>query len=379
MADLASYAMRESESLGRRYAEPPHPYRSEYQRDRDRVIHSRAFRRLEKKTQVFAPDLSDHFRNRLTHTIEVAQIARTVGACLNLNTDLSEALALSHDVGHSPFSHTGEKVLDTLMRRYGESFDHNIHALRIVESFEEKYPDFPGLNLTFELREGIVKHSRDYDSGDARYAELTDYLLDQRPPLEAQLIDLADEIAYNAADLDDGYEAKLLTVEMMVEEVPLFRQFFRAAERKHPGKAEKLKFNVAVKRILDALVTDLIEYSRRQIKAARIETVRDVRMALTRVTQFGELREGNEEIKQFLGRRLYRHEKVTAWRREAESILEKLFEFYIANPSSLPRKHFLKISQEALPPQRVVCDYLAGMTDEYVRRKYVEHRAHIEV
>ncbi|HEY3131326.1 MAG TPA: deoxyguanosinetriphosphate triphosphohydrolase [Acidobacteriota bacterium] len=378
MPDLASYAMRESESLGRRFAEPPHPYRSEYQRDRDRVIHSRAFRRLEKKTQVFDPDLSDHFRNRLTHTIEVAQISRTVGACLNLNTDLCEALALSHDVGHSPFSHTGEKVLDAIMRRYGESFDHNIQALRIVESFEEKYPDFPGLNLTFELREGIVKHSRDYDPSDVRNAELRDYLLDQRPPLEAQLIDLSDEIAYNAADIDDGYEAKLLTVEMIVAELPLFRRFFQIAERDYPGRAEKLKFNVALKRVLDALVTDLIEHSRSQINAAGIETLKDVRLAPGRLIRFGELQERNEEIKQFLGRRLYCHEKVTTGRQEAETILKRLFEFYMANASRLPRKYFLRISEESRPPHRVVCDYLAGMTDEYVRRKYQEHHLQIE-
>lgn len=373
MPVLAPYAMRESESRGRRYPEPPHPYRSEYQRDRDRVIHSRAFRRLEKKTQVFERDFSDHFRNRLTHTIEVAQIARTVGACLRLNVDLCEALALSHDVGHSPFSHTGEKVLDSLMRPYGESFDHNIHGLRIVESFEEKYPDFPGLNLTFELREGIVKHSRDYSLDDPGYADLGDYLLDQRPPLEAQLIDRADEIAYNTADLDDGYEAKLLTLEMLVEQLPLFRQFLRAAETKYPSSPEKLKFNVAVKGILDALVTDLIETSQRRIDMSGVQSVQDVRLAGERLAQFGALAETNRQIKLFLARHLYSHERVTSSRKQAEDVLRKLFEFYMANPERLPQNHYAKMREHSVTLHRVVCDYLAGMTDDYVRRKHEEH------
>src|SRR5216117_2325280 len=208
-AMLATYAV--SNSRGRRHPEPPHPYRNDFQRDRDRVIHSRAFRRLENKTQVFTRRYSDHFRNRLTHTLEVAQIARTIAAQLNLNVDLVEALALVHDVGHPPFGHAGEKALDAAMREHGLFFDHNLHALRIVEDFEQRYAAFRGLNLTFEVREGIIKHSRSYDA--AEFPELAEYMLEQRPPLEAQLIDLADEIAYNTADLDDGYEAHLLTLE----------------------------------------------------------------------------------------------------------------------------------------------------------------------
>ncbi|MGH9649622.1 MAG: dGTP triphosphohydrolase, partial [Terriglobales bacterium] len=192
---LACYAMAVEDSLGRRYAEPSHPYRNDYERDRDRIIHSRAFRRLEDKTQVFTRRYSDHFRNRLTHTLEVAQISRTVGQALGLNTDLVEALALVHDVGHPPFGHTGEETLNQLMAMRGERFDHNLHALRIVEGFEQKYISFPGLNLTFEVREGIIKHSRDYDP--EKYPELSEYRLSERPPLEAQLIDVADEIAYN--------------------------------------------------------------------------------------------------------------------------------------------------------------------------------------
>src|ERR1700726_430738 len=210
---LASYAMDVRRSRGRRFPESQHPYRNPYARDRDRVIHSRAFRRLEAKTQVFTTRYSDHFRNRLTHTIEVAQIARTVSNALGLNTDLTEALALVHDIGHPPFGHAGEKQLDLRMREFGERFNHNLHALYIVEQFEQRYLDFPGLNLTFEVREGIVKHSRDYDP--QQFPELSEYRLDERPPLEAQLIDFVDEIAYNTADLDDGYEAKLLDIDMI--------------------------------------------------------------------------------------------------------------------------------------------------------------------
>src|SRR5579884_1804248 len=205
---LADYAVRVEQSRGRKYPEPHHPYRNDFQRDRDRVVHSRAFRRLEAKTQVFTRRYSDHFRNRLTHTIEVAQIARTIGAQLGLNVQLAEALALAHDIGHPPFGHAGEKALDTVMRRHGLFFDHNLHALRIVDDFELRYAAFRGLNLTFEVREGIIKHSRDYNPQE--FPELADYLLDLRPPLEAQLIDATDELAYNTADLDDGYEARLL-------------------------------------------------------------------------------------------------------------------------------------------------------------------------
>src|ERR1700690_1977215 len=205
-ADLAPYAVLVENSRGRRHPEPQHPYRNDYERDRDRIIHSRAFRRLADKTQVFTRRYSDHFRNRLTHTLEVAQIARTVAAQLGLNVDLVEALALVHDVGHPPFGHAGEKALDAAMRLHGSFFDHNLHALRIVEDFELRYASFRGLNLTFEVREGIIKHSHDYNSDE--YPELSEYLLGQRPPLEAQIIDLADEIAYDTANLDHAYDAR---------------------------------------------------------------------------------------------------------------------------------------------------------------------------
>src|SRR5256885_1712133 len=214
----APWAMRAEDSRGRRYPEPGHPYRSVYARDRDRIIHSRAFRRLEAKTQVFTTRYSDHFRNRLTHTLEVAQIARTVASALGLNTELAEALALVHDIGHPPFGHAGERRLDELMRAHGGLFNHNLHALRIVEQFEHRYLDFPGLNLTFEVREGIIKHSHDYSV--AEVPQLAEYLLDLRPPLEAQLIDWVDEIAYNTADTDDALEAGLLALVVLCKEVP---------------------------------------------------------------------------------------------------------------------------------------------------------------
>src|SRR6266853_647403 len=226
---LAGCAVHVEHSRGRRHPEPPHPYRNDFQRDRDRVIHARAFRRLEAKTQVFTRRYSDHFRNRLTHTLEVTQISRTIAGALGLNADLTEALALVHDIGHPPFGHAGEKALDAAMHEHGLFFDHNLHALRIVEDFEQRYAAFRGLNLTFEVREGIIKHSHDYDAKE--HPELAEYLLDQRPPLEAQLIDLTDEIAYNTADLDDGYEARLLTVEQISSCVNIFDRRYREVEQ----------------------------------------------------------------------------------------------------------------------------------------------------
>ncbi len=369
---LASYAMSVSKSLGRRYPEPSHPYRNEYERDRDRIIHSRAFRRLENKTQVFTRRYSDHFRNRLTHTLEVAQISRTVAKVLRLNPDLVESLALVHDVGHPPFGHAGETELDRLMGQQGDRFDHNLHALRIVEQFEQKYVNFPGLNLTFEVREGIVKHSRDYDSG--RYPELKEYRLDKRPPIEAQLIDVADEIAYNCADLDDGYEAKLLTLAQIREGVPLFDQLLRPVERKHPEAIEKLKFNEALKRLMDSLVTDLIEATQKRLKRMKLRTVSQVRASPGRVVGPGSrMSRENQALKAFLRDNLYTHREIYAERRKIERCVAQMFEYYMEHPRSLPPFYFAKTREE--PTYRVVCDYIAGMTDNYLaeqHRKYVE-------
>src|ERR1700726_1710095 len=274
---LAPYAMRAEETRGRRYPEPPHPYRNNYARDRDRIIHSRAFPRLEAKTQVFTTRFSDHFRNRLTHTLEVAQIARTVAAALSLNPELAEALALGHDIGHPPVGHAGERALNALMRPYGGSFNHNLHALRIVEKFELRYLDFPGLNLTFEVREGIIKHSRQYPP--ASFPQLAEYLLDLQPPLEAQLIDCVDEIAYNTADLDDAREAELLELDVLCEEVPVFGAAYAQVHAAYPSAREKLKFNEALKHVLDLLATDLIETTKQRVSSSGVSTVDDIRRA----------------------------------------------------------------------------------------------------
>jgi dGTPase len=367
---LADYAVRVENSRGRRHPEPRHLYRNDFQRDRDRVIHSRAFRRLEAKTQVFTRRYSDHFRNRLTHTIEVAQIARTAAAQLGLNVDLVEALALVHDVGHPPFGHAGEKALDAAMRRHGFFFDHNLHALRIVEDFELRYAAFRGLNLTFEVREGIIKHSRDYSADE--YPGLSEYLLDQRPPLEAQLIDLADEIAYSTADLDDGYEARLLSLEQIRAGVPVFERFYREVEQIYPEAIEKLKFNEALKRILDRLVGDLISSTREQITAAGVSTLEDVRGYGDRLVRLSPTVEKERlAAKQFLYSNLYFSATLDPEKNDAERVITELFELWMKNPNTLPSSYQEKAKQEPLP--RVVCDYIAGMTDNYIYEQHEKY------
>ncbi|MFQ5927749.1 MAG: deoxyguanosinetriphosphate triphosphohydrolase [Terriglobia bacterium] len=366
---LACYAMGEERSQGRRSPEPPHPYRSEYQRDRDRIVHSRAFRRLEAKTQVFTRRFSDHFRNRLTHTLEVSQIARTIGGALGLNVDLCEALALAHDIGHPPFAHAGESRLDELMKAHGDRFDHNLHALRIVENFEQRYAGFPGLNLTFEVREGLIKHSRDYDP--ARFPELAEYWLERQPPLESQLIDLADEVAYNTADLDDGYEAKLLDFETVVAATPLVRAIFDDVRGRYPQALEKLQFNETLKRVIDRLVTDLIENTRSQLAAEGIKTLDDVRNFPRRLVAFSApVAEASRQLKRFLFERLYAHPNLVAEREQAVRVLEELFRFYLEHPERLPSFYVEKTHTE--PAHRTVCDYIAGMTDTYVFRQHHE-------
>src|SRR5689334_14856026 len=332
---LAPYALRAEESRGRRYMEPAHPYRSDFQRDRDRVVHSRAFRRLENKTQVISGRYSDHFRDRLTHTIEVAQISRTIAAELRLNEELVEALALVHDVGHPPFGHAGERMLDELMRQYGDYFDHNLHALHIVEQFEQRYADFPGLNLTFEVREGIIKHSCDYDV--KVFPQLSEYLLDQRPPLEAQLIDLTDEIAYSTADLDDGLEARILTLEQIRAGVPLFAQLYYGVQRKHPTAPPKLQFNETVKRVLDYLVSDLIANTRKRIEAAAVYSVESVRKHPYRLAAFSDAaEEERREIKAFLYQNLYFSPVLKQDKKRAEQVVSELFDSFMRLPEELP-------------------------------------------
>jgi len=367
---LTRLAFAVSESRGRRYPEPPHPYRNDFQRDRDRVIHARAFRRLEDKTQVFSTRYSDHFRNRLTHTIEVTQIARTVAQAMGLNGDFAEALALVHDVGHPPFGHTGEKCLDEAMRAYGERFDHNVHALRIVERFEQRYAGFPGLNLTFEVREGILKHSRDYKPGELPPV-YDEYLLDQRPPLEAQIIDLCDEIAYNTADLDDGCEARLITPAEIAGEVPVFREHFARVEATWPDAAEKLKFNEALKSLLDSLAGDLIENSLAVIRASGVETIEDVRRYPQRLIAFSsEMGARNAQIKKMLTRTLYRNPVLNPERERGAAMVSELFRLYMEDPERLPPSHRDRAKTETLC--HVVCDYIAGMTDSFVGKTLAE-------
>ena len=367
---LARLRFPVARSLGRRYPEPEHPYRNAFQRDRDRVVHSRAFRRLEAKTQVFTRRYSDHFRNRLTHTIEVAQISRTIAAQLGLNPDLVEALALVHDLGHPPFGHSGEKALDAAMRQHGLSFDHNLHALRIVEDFELRYAAFRGLNLTFEVREGIIKHSHDYAAKD--HPELAEYLLDERPPLEAQLIDLTDEIAYNTADLDDGYEARLLTVDQIAENVELFKRHYSEAMKSYPNAPEKLVFNEALKGIFDAFVGDLITNTGQRVRAAGVHSLEDVRRHRERLAAFSPpVEEERRRLKDFLYENLYYSPALTGEKEDAERITGELFVHWMEEPDDLPRNYREKASQEPLP--RVICDYIAGMTDPFIYQQYEKY------
>jgi len=365
----ALWAMRAEESRGRRYPEPPHPYRSAYARDRDRIIHSRAFRRLEAKTQVFTTRYSDHFRNRLTHTLEVAQIARTVASALGLNTELAEALALVHDIGHPPFGHAGERKLDELMRAQGGSFNHNLHALRIVEHFEQRYLDFPGLNLTFEVREGIIKHSRDYCA--AEFPQLAEYLLDLRPPLEAQLIDWVDEIAYNTADIDDALEAGLLDLALLRKEVSFFDEVYAQVDSAHRGARAKLIFNEALKRVLDALATSLIGTTQERLLASGASSVEDIRRAPKRIAGFSDAAAArNRELKRFLFANIYNHPAIAEDRDRSVKCLEELFIYYAGRPGSMPSFYEELAQTEAR--HVVVCDYIAGMTDQFLLRQHHE-------
>lgn len=364
---LARLRFDPSRSAGRRYPEIPHPYRNEFQRDRDRVVHSRAFRRLENKTQVFPAGLSDHFRNRLTHTIEVAQIARTVASALRLDEDLTEALALVHDIGHPPFAHAGEEELDRLMRGFGDCFDHNLHALRIVEHFERRYARFSGLNLTFEVREGIVKHSRDIGPDDP--PETREYLPGLRPPLEAQLIDLCDEIAYNTADLDDALFAGILEPEVARESVPLLAELMEAAEMQFPGAPERVRMSEVVRALVDQLVTALIEGTARA--AAGVDSIDAVRSYPERIARYTEeAGAANAQLKSMLRANVYQSEMVIAERRRSMSKVAELFEFLLGHLDALPPNY--REDSEANPPHRVVCDYIAGMTDRFFERTYTQ-------
>ena len=359
----------------RAYPEPPHPYRTPFARDSARVLHARAFRRLAGKTQVFArlPDdpPGDHFRSRLTHTLEVTQIARTLAVALGLNAELTEALALAHDIGHPPFGHAGEKALDRALQAHGLGFDHNLHALRIVTWFEERYAAFRGLNLTLGVREGMIKHSHDYSA--ATHPELADYFLDLRPPLEAQLIDLADEIAYLTADLDDGLDSGILAVTQVCDGVPLFRRFHDAVLGQYPGVAPKLAIHETLRRLLNALVTDLKDEIRARMKALGAATLEDIRRAPERIAVLSPAMEAERtEAKTFLYANFYNSPGMEAAHRHADDVVEGLFAAILNDPALLPEDHQAQIPTEGLV--RTVADYIAGMTDSYIQQLWLRCR-----
>ena len=351
----------------REHPEAAHPYRTPFQRDRARVIHARAFRRLAGKTQVFTHRYSDHFRSRLTHTMEVAQISRAIASAMRLNEDFTEALALAHDIGHPPFGHAGERALDEVMREHGLRFDHNLHALRIVEHFEIRYLAFRGLNLTLGVREGIVKHSRDYTV--VEHPELSPYFLDLRPPLEAQLIDWADEIAYLTADMEDGLEAGILNLSGIRAHVGIFESALRDVEHAHPGAPERLLFNEALRRMLNGLVGDLIRETTRRVRAAGITTLDGIRGFPERLAAFSpETETLRREAKQYLYSTLYASDELQRDLHEAAIVVRDVFHRWVNDPSLLPASQRNQITAEGAP--RVVADYIAAMTDNYILQQH---------
>jgi len=355
--------------LARVHPAPFRPSRTAFQRDRERIVQARAFRRLAGKTQVFTSRASDHFRSRLTHTMEVAQIARAAADALGLNEDLAETLALVHDIGHPPFGHAGERALDTCLRRHGLSFDHNLHALRIVEHFEQRYAAHRGLNLTLGIREGIIKHSRDYKA--SHHPELASYFLDQRPPLEAQLIDLADEIAYLTADLDDGVESGLLEIGHIRENVDILARCYLAVEREHAGLEEKFLFNEALQLMQNILTDDLIVNTRSNTLAIGAECLADIRRHPSRLVLFSPQAEAERlQEKRYLYDTLYTCEALENEHDKAEEVVTTLFDYWINAPEELPQGYFDEVRDEGLA--RVVADYIAGMTDSFILLQYAQ-------
>ncbi len=365
---LALYAAQESTSRGRCYPEPGHAYRGEYQRDRDRVIHSTAFRRLVYKTQVFVNHEGDHYRTRLTHSLEVAQIARTVAGCLGLNEQLVEAICLAHDLGHTPFGHAGQDALNECMEPWG-GFEHNLQSLRVVDELERKYADFPGLNLTFETREGILKHCSRRNAQNLG-AIGGRFLQRQQPGLEAQLANLADEIAYNNHDLDDGLRAGLLSIEELGA-VDLFREQHDRVCRNHPGIDRRALIHETVRGMINQVVTDLVDTSRLQLEAAQpdsIDAVREQRQPLIRFST--PIAEQHLALKRYLHQSLYQHESVQLMTVRAHQVVRGLFERFMADPQAMPEEHArraLQWQQESGDEgkARAVADYVAGMTDRY--------------
>ncbi|MCK4739563.1 MAG: deoxyguanosinetriphosphate triphosphohydrolase [Deltaproteobacteria bacterium] len=360
---LAPYAVKSKETKGRAYKEDEHPFRTAFQRDRDRIIHSHAFRRLEYKTQVFVYHEGDHYRTRLTHTIEVAQIARTAARALGLNEDLAEAIALAHDLGHPPFGHTGERILDKLMKDEG-GFEHNRHSLRIVEELETRYPGFRGLNLTWEVRESIIKHNSEHD----KPAELEHFEIDKAPCLEAQIVDIADEIAYNNHDIDDGLSSMMMTPEAL-KEVSLWSEAMGEVEEAFPEAEFKVKKYQAVLRIINRQVTDMVNTVISTIEDEGIDSLAKVQNRDGNIARFSsEMEKKNIELKRFLHKNLYMHHRVLRMAGKAERILTALFEVYEKEPKTLP-PHFVE-EIERVGKKRVICDYMAGMTDRFALDEY---------
>jgi dGTPase len=364
-AALASAAQKSGESRGRQHREASHAYRTEFQRDRARIIHSRAFRRLEYKTQVFLNGTGDHLRTRLTHSIEVASISRTVARALRLNEDLAEAIALGHDLGHAPFGHSGEEMLAECMRDHG-GFDHNRQSVRVVELLETPYPDFPGLNLTFEVREGLRKHERPYKfptPGGEEY---------DCPSLEGQVADLADEITYYSHDLDDALDFEILTPAGL-EQNDVWRNSHRAVLARYTGAREPELHKLIIRDIIDREVHDLVATSGESIAESGVQSADDVRCQTMPLIRYSdELAEANRALRKFLYQNVYYHPRVAEVNRRACEMLRRVFEAYLADPDRLGEGAMRRIETEGL--HRTVCDYIAGMTDRYVMEEYARIR-----
>ena len=370
---LAAWAAHESQSRGRIYPDPAHPYRGEYQRDRDRIVHSSAFRRLVYKTQVFVNHEGDLYRTRLTHSLEVAQIGRTVARCLNLNGELVEAIALAHDLGHTPFGHAGQDALHACMKAWG-GFEHNLQSLRVVDELEQRYIGFPGLNLCFETREGILKHCSKRNA--RRLGELGLRFLDRgQPSLEAQVANIADEIAYNNHDVDDGLRSGLLSEATLVR-VPLFRRHYEPVVRAAPQAPRRVLIHETIRAMINEVVTDLVVTSRRNIAARQLRSSDDVR-ALTRpliALSPATLKE-HLVLKRYLRRHLYRHEQVIDVTSRAQDMLKALFQRFLADLKAMPPEHAERArawesEQGEAGRARAVADYVAGMTDRYAFSAY---------
>ena len=359
---LAPYAAHSADSLGRQHPEPEHDIRTAFQRDRDRIIHTQAFRRLEYKTQVFVNHEGDHYRTRLTHTIEVSQIARSIARALGLNEELAEAVALAHDLGHPPFGHAGEKVLDELMEEHG-GFEHNLQALRIVEVLEKRYPSFPGLNLTWETREGIIKYLHRYEG--SMPTGLTNTI---SPSLEAQVVDVADEIAYNNHDLDDGLSSRLFDLQDVLDAC-LWREHYNRSKKSFPDSSWRESKHDTIRRIINSQVQDIITSTCERIKTRNIRDISDVRENGHDVVVFSEeMNEKNIELKRFLMARMYKNERVMKLEQSARKTLNGLFQLYIVEPHKIP-EHVRRL-EKVEGRHRMVCDYVAGMTDRYALQQH---------